>query len=144
MHAYQENKILVLNTSDLENGFPCPVCGIHFKPNGTGPANSRLATWLLQNTPAELVTGGIPAYFHDVAFLVCPEGWAVFYGRYVARNYSEANKTYQEMIKDRHKDAKGLAKALVWLLAKRNFLFVKFLGKSSYCHQHKTEKESSL
>jgi hypothetical protein len=132
-----ESKTIALELSDLQKGFNCPICGEFFKPNGTGPSKSKLATWLLQSTFAELVTGGEPAYFHDTAFLICPEGWAVFYGAYVAKDFHSANKTYHRMILDRHKDAKGLAKVFLYVLAKRNYFFVKYLGKSSYCHQHK-------
>jgi len=136
----EQNKVVYLDDYDLIVGFACPECGKTFRPNGTGPTNMSIFARLLKGLPSELVTGGIPARFHDSAYLLCPAGWRVVYApanrQFVAVDKISADKGYYKLIQWVHKDAQGLAAAIVWIMAKRNYLYVKWGGKSSFRHEH--------
>lgn len=140
MEISWNNKTIVLSSYDLESGFPCPVCGHPFVPNGTGPMSQDKLSSLLKGVPSELVVGGIPPRFHDAAYLLCPEGWKVIFrlgGKsYIANDKVSSDKGYFRLMMDMHKDARGLARLMLWVIAKRNYLAVKLRGKSSYRHKH--------
>ena len=136
MQLYEDTKTVILTGDDLQNGFVCPVCKKWFKPNGTGPSNNKVLTAFIQSLPFELVTGGLPARFHDSAYLLCPEGYAVFFGAFHASNRQEADKAYLKIMLDEHKDARLLAKAILYALSYVNFSAVRLGGKSSFAHAH--------
>lgn len=141
MRADIENKYLELSREDLFQGFPCPVCGVHYVPNGTGPTNLPLVARLLKWIPSESMVGGDSARFHDCAYLLCPAGWMIEFNSglhtYHAWNKKSADESYLNLMKERYLDSRGLSRFLAWTAAKRNNFFVRAFGKKSYIHEHK-------
>lgn len=133
-------KVVYLDAFDLQEGFVCPECGKAFQANGTGPSNMGLFARILKGMPSELVVGGLPARFHDAAYLLCPAGWKVVctavYPEVTATDKPSADQGYFNLMRNTHKDAQGFASGMLWTIAKRNYLAVKWGGKSSYRHAH--------
>jgi len=134
-------KIIFVDRFDLQNGFYCPECGKFYLPNGTGPTNKRILSRILKGLPSELMVGGIPPRLHDAAYNLCPAGWTVAYqtldGTVLEiKTKDQADKAYYNEMLDAHKDAKGLARMLLKVIAKRNYLAVRIDGKASFKHAH--------
>lgn len=125
-----------LNAYDLENGFLCPVCNRLFVPNGTGPQSSPVVSELLKMLPSEDIVGGLPPRFHDSAYFLCPAGFIVHFADVTAWDKASADEGYRALMVSGHKDSQGPAKALIELIAERNYLFVHAFGQSSYKHEH--------
>lgn len=136
MIIHAETKQIAVTEEDLWNGFPCPVCGKFYVPNGTGPTNKALIAKILKGMPSEAIVGGVPARFHDTAYLLCPAGWTVHLGTHQAASKKQADRQYFRLMMDQHKDSSGLASFLVWIMAKRNYGFVCVFGRSSFKHDH--------
>jgi len=121
-------------------GFVCPECGHTYQANGTGPQSSGILSKVLRGLPSELIVGGLPARFHDAAYLLCSSGWIVRFdgsGRtFEARNRATADKAYFELAMWQHRDSGGIAKGMLWVICKRNYLAVRKGGKTSYRHKH--------
>lgn len=136
----RSSKVVTLGLYDLEMGFTCPDCGHTYYPNGTGPQSSGILSKLLRGLPSELIVGGLPARFHDAAYLMCPNGWTVRFvgsGRtFEAKDKASADRAYFDLAMWQHKDSGGIARAMLWTICKRNYLSVKLGGKSSYRHKH--------
>ncbi len=141
MNILHISKTVELDDSDLLNGFYCPVCGVFYKSNGTGPANEPMITDALHDLPSEAIVGGIAPAFHDVAYLLCSVGWRVKYKDHEAHDKNSADLCYKYLIEDENeKENTGFFSAerrwLVYCLAERNYLFVHAFGNSSYNHTH--------
>lgn len=138
----RKKKSIAILEHELFKDNICPECGKDFTANGTGPTKSRWITAFLQGTPSELILGGTPARFHDYAYLLCPAGWTLYMakpcgnGTVKANSKSTSDRAYFDLMIDSHKDSKGLAKLMLWALAKRNYLAVKLGGGPSYRHSH--------
>lgn len=138
MKICHASKIIELDEKDLFKGFECPVCGGTYLPNGTGPQNLGFVAKLLKWFPSESMVGGIPARFHDAAYLLASAGWVVVYdsglAMYHAWNKRSADLAYLGLMRERSIDAKGPARWLSRSAAARNYCFVRLFGKKSFGH----------
>jgi hypothetical protein len=128
--------VVMLEDSDLWGGFVCPVCGKHYLPNGTGPTSMGLFSKILKGFPSELMVGGIPPRLHDCAYNLCPAGFIVRYRELKISTRKQADKGYLWLMLDAHKDARGLAKGMLHVVAWRNYKAVRIGGEPSYKHSH--------
>lgn len=139
------SKALIIDSFEDTLGFHCPECGVWYSPNGTGPSNLPFAAKLLKRVPSEILAGGLPAFIHDIAYLLCPAGWVIEFS-YIGKIYrikdkKSADKTYRALIIARAKKhyRLGFIRALAWSIAWRNFFFVDMFGQKSFKHEHTEE-----
>jgi hypothetical protein len=134
-------KKIFVDQFDLQEGFICPECGKFYLPNGTGPTNKRLLSKILKWLPSEIMVGGIPPRLHDACYALCSVGWIVLFqvssGKVVeVKTKAQSDKLYFSEMMAAHNDAKGLAWAMLYAAAKRNYWAAKYDGKSSFRHEH--------
>lgn len=141
MRIHGESRTLFLEPEDTDKSGPCPVCGLIYKPNGTGPANSPRTARALKYLPSEHYLGGFPPTFHDWAFLICREGWVVHatYGNLsvTAFDFDSANIGYNRLMHAKVRRTAPFGTQWIWhSMADRNEAFVAGLGDSSFRHEH--------
>ena len=142
MLADAVNRILHIEERDVGLSVVCPVCNRYFRPNGTGPASVPLFTRILQMMPSEDYLGGFPPYVHDLAYLLCPEGWTIVVhldNTFVTiTNREQADKVYLRLMLRQvmMKTEPGLRRKYMRGLAYRNYKAVCVGGSSSYKHKH--------
>lgn len=139
-----QSKTVFLEYGDPDDPIICPICGKPWKSNGTGPTSLPLVAKFLQMLPSEKKLGGFPPKFHDLAFLICPEGWAVSakYGslEVTAVDFDSANDGYRDLMKAQAARRSRILRKMWQDIADRNYAFVCEFGRSSYRHDHSEKK----
>jgi len=135
-------KTLYIDIADLSHKWVCPVCGRRLRANGTGPTNKPLLTKALQLLPSEKYIGGFAPKMHDVAYTICPAGWALNV-EYLGKSYTAIDKfsadiMYRDLM---HAQVNRLAprylQPIMHINADRNYQCVIIGGHSSYAHKHR-------